>query len=443
MINGAEINVLDFGADPTGATDCSAAIQAAINSASAKLSQGAVYLPAGIYKITTALDVPYGVSIYGDGGVASQIKCYDCDGLHFVSNGYDVGQMFYEDFGITGMSGVNRYAIRSVGTTASQDGLLFNRLRIYDIEYGFYLGNDRTCWIQNCQLQKVTMPVWLDAEAVGIFVLNNTFVYEGGCARAGSGLGYGLFLTGPIVEGVIIQNNEIFGFNTCVKIDFAVYVVIQNNVLSSTVYSIFLNTTANTVDILSNYIEVAGNSGIGVYGGGLNSPNDTITTIQGNNFITSIGTSTTGILLNDNANTNRFDNRIIGNYFSGFLLNDIRLNNPGTTVVDGNRCMSNVSTDSIYVQAVSKPPVTIINNWFFKALTLANASDYTSGNVILSNNASNNVYQLGKSAASPTTGTWRVGDIVYNSAPATSGYIGWVCTVAGTSGTWKPFGLIA
>lgn len=46
-------------------------------------------------------------------------------------------------------------------------------------------------------------------------------------------------------------------------------------------------------------------------------------------------------------------------------------------------------------------------------------------------------------AASPTTGTWQVGDIVYNSAPASAGYIGWVCTAAGTPGTWRTFGLIS
>ena len=43
----------------------------------------------------------------------------------------------------------------------------------------------------------------------------------------------------------------------------------------------------------------------------------------------------------------------------------------------------------------------------------------------------------------PTTGTWVVGDIVYNSAPAAGGFIGWVCTTAGTPGTWKTFGAIS
>lgn len=46
-------------------------------------------------------------------------------------------------------------------------------------------------------------------------------------------------------------------------------------------------------------------------------------------------------------------------------------------------------------------------------------------------------------SAAPAYGTWAVGDVVINSAPASAGYIGWVCTVAGSPGTWKGYGLIA
>lgn len=49
----------------------------------------------------------------------------------------------------------------------------------------------------------------------------------------------------------------------------------------------------------------------------------------------------------------------------------------------------------------------------------------------------------GKATAAPTTGTWAVGDVIRNSAPAEAGsasskYViyGWICTVAGTPGTW-------
>lgn len=45
--------------------------------------------------------------------------------------------------------------------------------------------------------------------------------------------------------------------------------------------------------------------------------------------------------------------------------------------------------------------------------------------------------------AAPTVGEAAVGDVVYNIAPVSGGYIGWVCTVAGTPGTWKTFGVIS
>jgi hypothetical protein len=40
------------------------------------------------------------------------------------------------------------------------------------------------------------------------------------------------------------------------------------------------------------------------------------------------------------------------------------------------------------------------------------------------------------------TATWLAGDIAFNRSPAAGGKIGWVCTAAGSPGTWKPFGLI-
>ena len=49
-------------------------------------------------------------------------------------------------------------------------------------------------------------------------------------------------------------------------------------------------------------------------------------------------------------------------------------------------------------------------------------------------------YQL---SAAPAVGTWTVGSIVYNTAPTAGGYLGWVCTTAGTPGTWNTFGAIS
>ena len=42
----------------------------------------------------------------------------------------------------------------------------------------------------------------------------------------------------------------------------------------------------------------------------------------------------------------------------------------------------------------------------------------------------------------PKTGTYGVGDIVWNSEPRVNQYVGWVCLRAGSPGSWFPFGEI-
>jgi len=60
MIDGAPANVLDFGADPTGVTECSAAFQAAIAAAVH------VYVPKGTY-LVNPINLKDNLIIYGDG----------------------------------------------------------------------------------------------------------------------------------------------------------------------------------------------------------------------------------------------------------------------------------------------------------------------------------------------------------------------------------------
>jgi len=46
-------------------------------------------------------------------------------------------------------------------------------------------------------------------------------------------------------------------------------------------------------------------------------------------------------------------------------------------------------------------------------------------------------------ASSPIAGAFNKGDVVWNSDPKATDYIGWVCVVEGTPGHWLPFGAIA
>jgi hypothetical protein len=76
-------------------------------------------------------------------------------------------------------------------------------------------------------------------------------------------------------------------------------------------------------------------------------------------------------------------------------------------------------------------------------LTLTNTATQNAQGIITSvNNKVATKNEVG--TAAPTTGTWVVGDKVWHSAPVAGGAgIGWVCTTAGTPGTWKTFGAIS
>jgi hypothetical protein len=50
---------------------------------------------------------------------------------------------------------------------------------------------------------------------------------------------------------------------------------------------------------------------------------------------------------------------------------------------------------------------------------------------------------LAYSTAPPTNGTWKLGDICWNTTPAAGGTPGWVCVTAGVPGTWKAMANVA
>jgi len=60
----------------------------------------------------------------------------------------------------------------------------------------------------------------------------------------------------------------------------------------------------------------------------------------------------------------------------------------------------------------------------------------TSGNIRFANR----LFAVGTQA--PESGSFRKGDIVWNSNPVETGYVGWVCVTDGTPGIWRGFGQI-
>jgi len=457
MITGAVANILDYGAvadynTSTGAgTNNATAIQAAITAVNTA-GGGAVYIPAGKYRIDSSLTIPFGVSMFGGGGSVSTIFPKSCNGLTFNSASYDNGCMFYQDFGLQGAIGstANWTAVQSilppggVVSVDSRDGLNFSRLRIRDFNKAFTINNTWQCSYRDLQISKVNQAFDFGTYALNHNVCNNTIVFESGDSFSGTADEFGVFMDGTGCEGIHVVGNVIYGFNTDIVIGSAIFVNILDNDLEASVNGIRYSTVNNIFNIKDNYIQVDG-SGAGdacIYGVGLGSTIQSQINIEGNVCIAT-GTVLAGIRINGPANTNQYHHRLTGNHFVGMTTNDIQLNSPGQCFVENNRCISTLPTNSISITTVLVAPVYVGYNFFAKALYVDIAADYTGGLLVLENNAESGVYLPRKQAVAPTTGTWRVGDIVYNSAPASAGYVGFVCTVAGTPGTWKSFGLIA
>ena len=133
MISGACANILDFGADPTGVADSTAAIQAAIDSvvSGGGTDGGLVYFPAGTYKVTSTITISSnGVHLIGDGMNATMINfmpsatdiCFLWDEGNAVIYIGSIKQMtFYSDdtthvkFAIQ-IVDVSGFVVRDVGT---------------------------------------------------------------------------------------------------------------------------------------------------------------------------------------------------------------------------------------------------------------------------------------------------------------------------------------
>jgi hypothetical protein len=153
-----------------------------------------------------------------------------------------------------------------------------------------------------------------------------------------------------------------------------------------------------------------------------------------------------------------------GNQLNNASGNDISV--LGTTqnlIVSGNSFSQN--SDSLSKYCVNVGPsvdgIIISNNNFYKAVTGAiNLDDFGGSfdNVIATNYFASGITTrisgsrsattiagniVGYAAAAPTTGTFKQGDIFFNTGATSAGFAGWICTVAGTPGTWKTFGVIS
>ena len=121
MINGAPANVLDYGADPTGVADSTAAFEAALAASSC------VYAPSGTYLVSRAIRLTGGKRLFGDGKTVSNLKRTNT--TPETINGASVVSIIYTSSRYNSVENIGLIGDRAGGAVvASVDGIYFGDL---------------------------------------------------------------------------------------------------------------------------------------------------------------------------------------------------------------------------------------------------------------------------------------------------------------------------
>lgn len=156
MINGAEVNVLDFGAVGDGVTDSRIAIQAAIDFAAAN-DGGVVFVPSGSYICSSGLILKRGVNLVGEGTVHHAFyvnPAFTKTGTVLLISGVAGGDCIKFESNVKGHFGIYNISIFDNGSAAIRSicnisGILHPRLE--DVEFacvntargtGVYISNE-------------------------------------------------------------------------------------------------------------------------------------------------------------------------------------------------------------------------------------------------------------------------------------------------------------
>jgi hypothetical protein len=164
MITGASVNVEDYGADPTGVADSTAAIQAAVDYAASLVTpavdnvgdpvNGANVVFRGVYKITEPIRVGKGnVGLVGQGGTT--IYPY-----YTSSTGYNGAKPVF----IIGTAEIwqNSGSIADSYKYNQISGINIKRVAGYDGFIGFLVSGTRNATIRNCLVERAFCGLYLE-----------------------------------------------------------------------------------------------------------------------------------------------------------------------------------------------------------------------------------------------------------------------------------------
>ena len=370
------VSVKDFGAVGDGTTDDTAAIQAAFNASKFRKC----LLPAGKYKITSALVMDYTAS-------------YNIEGETFDPNGVS-GSVIY--------NAGSGNAIYCANTPYVQN---------YDNEHRFahltILGTSSS----GVGVYYVQKPVTMDA----------VWITTHGTIGIRLDKGYG----SSFKNCVITQNYQ-----------HGVYVHQQGNGI------LFDHCIINGNSRTAGYSNVtldggAGYENLGVTFLGCDFTAAGIVPSNGYGMVIqySFGVNIIGCYFENNysghiyADVSTNNLVVTGSYFQDGIITPVDVSG---LVYEGNHHYgSGVRTTQLQASGTvtARHPTRVQNNTYAGTAT---------------SNCSAGIMEIAEiyNGSAPVSGTWAVGDVCWKSNPSAGGFVGWKCTAAGTPGTWVPFGAL-
>lgn len=428
MISAPFFNVKDYGATGDDTTDDAAAIQNAVNAACN--AQGVLYFPPGGYRIKTTITFPNkSFIISGAGPTASYIAA---DPLTpnitlFDFSGCNGPAKVVRDISFNGPA-LSVYG--GIAVKAHGNGFLFNNVWFRGIGYGLdaqgsYVNTDNCvaefCFVAAQSTATLDQSMWRgwtmykNETDFSISGDNKTFMIRDTTSIATKTVVLDALCNGLMFDGLTVQND-----GTAYTPDIIHITGSNNNINNISMKSfgnrgIFLEGPGVTENRISN---------VDIY----NVANGVLISESSSNSLSNVTVrncqSGYGVYL-DTCSGNTIENfLLVGNNYN------IRLSAANNNALY-NGIMSSAQTADFYFPVVNADTIFISN----VRANFSGLSTFPYKMQILSGGEKQII-----AGVAPTTNTWAVGDICINSTPTVGQPKGWVCTAAGTPGTWVSLG---
>ena len=524
MIQGAVFNVLDYGADSTGVTDSTSAINAAITAAG---NNNEVFFPAGTY-LTTGINLSAKTAVTLRGQGEGSIITGGGTATYGVRHGE---RTKVRDLTITQcVSGI--YHANGSGTETLTDNV-----NITNVTNGVFNEGAWNCTYRNVRVRNVASGGFgVKCQKSGAGEAYNTLIED--CTLGATASGQLANSTGIYFDygGVIISGCDIEHWATALNITSVnVGSVVRDNHFEADSYiladsSEVFDFTGNTLALVSGFNQGSGSTSTYVRRFASNSvavPN-TVNPFRSCFFDQWIANETYSDSNRKFPIINRFQGQTNGGVVAYNKNYDLRqaastspifyfaFNSPTTLAQASNanfnrnsnvleitsqasgdvsginveieggkwiaepifiRFLVESASSNVYLGVQLKDSGgTIVGGWNFSATaaelhsgcnelivpiesgvseSIATINIYvgsnSSGVIEVSNLTITDIFEAGycyetvelSASAAPTVGVWSQSERVWNSAPASGGTPGWICTTSGTPGTWKAMANLA